>query len=56
MNERRAIRTLDLRKAVPEWAALGLDVKISPDGTVEVRAEGIKKSDGPDLIDWRRPK
>ncbi|WP_374290110.1 hypothetical protein [Paenirhodobacter enshiensis] len=56
MGERPVFRTLDLRKAVPEWVAKGMAVKIAPDGTVEVRAEKAAPSDDADLVNWSRPR
>lgn len=56
MGEARPlIRALDLRKAVPEWIALGCRVKIGPDGTVDV-SPPMENRDDADLIDWKRPR
>ena len=55
MGETRpVIRALDLRKAVPEWIALGCRVKIEPDGTVDVSPPSDSRGDDADLINWKR--
>lgn len=56
MREQPVFRTIDLRKAVPEWVAKGMAVKIAPDGTVEVRAENAAPANDADLVNWSRPR
>lgn len=49
-----AMRPADLRRAVAEWIALGCAVKITPDGTIDVRPPERQRGEDVDLIDWSR--
>lgn len=50
------MRPSDLRKAVAEWCAMGLAVKVEPDGTIIVTPPQEKPDTlSAGLIDWRKP-
>jgi hypothetical protein len=50
MGERVIIlKPADLRKAVAEWGAAGLRVRILPDGTIDVQPPSERRHNGWDL-------
>lgn len=49
------MRPSDIRKAVAEWCAMGLAVKVEPDGTIIVTPPAMKQdADAFDMLDLKR--
>ncbi|WP_170167116.1 hypothetical protein [Paracoccus methylarcula] len=48
------MRPSDIRKAVAEWCAMGLAVKVEPDGTMTVVPKDQQDTIAADLIQWAK--